>query len=66
MRPPLLELLARHPAVLNREDADREQVEGGRFHRRRDGPGVNGIRHRNARHEADGVNRGKKEGDVTC
>ncbi len=65
-RPPCLELLARHHAVLYRENGHQEQIDAERFGGRHDGSGVDGLRHDDTRDEPDGVEESHEEYEVGC
>ena len=58
LRPPSLELLARHDAVLQGEHRQQRQVDDDGCQGRRGDPGINGRWHDHAFDEADGVEKG--------
>src|SRR4030081_2843151 len=66
LRPPLLELLARHHTVLNGEDGHQEKVDDERLGHRHDRSAVDGLWHHEARDEADGIEAGDEKWDVGC
>ena len=56
-RPPALEALPRHDAVLDGEQPQQQHIDDQRFRERHDRPAVDGLRHRQAGDEADGVKK---------
>jgi hypothetical protein len=65
-RPPLLELLARHHAVLNGEDRHQHKVDDERLRQGRGRSAVDALRHDEARDKADGVEKSREEDGVGC
>src|SRR6516165_6472849 len=60
-RPPTLERLARHHAVLNREQRHQQDIDDQRLCHRRNRPAVDSLGYRHAGNEADGVEEGPEE-----
>ena len=63
-RPPVLELSARHDAVLHGEQRHQENVHDERFSRCRAGACIDRLWHYQVRYEADGVKECKEEYEI--
>ncbi len=64
LRPPFLELPARHDAVLDGEYRHQNEVDDGRFHRRPGRAAVEGFRNHQAGYEADGAEKRHEKHEI--